>query len=205
LFVDIVHDFVPPAGSFILNELPDDISPSSPSSSPPSLVSSDSSSVEMSDYLTQSEGAGEAATSTAGSVIYGETALDSEPMFTSPPTVPVYIEPEVPDPFLIDDDEDDSDEDTGITPTDSQHPTPAADEVPLATPNPFGSPLQSPNRNKDVPPPPQSDSDEEDSPELYLPGLCIPTMFLPIPNVRAFSPPLIVWWLRCSMYRRRIL
>ncbi|KAJ7334216.1 hypothetical protein DFH08DRAFT_707355 [Mycena albidolilacea] len=136
----------------------------------------------MSDYLTQSEGAGEAATSTAGSVIYGETPLDSEPMFTSPPTVPVYIEPEVPDPFLIDDDEDDSDEDTGITPTDSQHPIPAADEVPLATPNPFGSPLQSPNRNKDVPPPPQSDSDEEDSPELYLPGLCIPTMFLPIPN-----------------------
>ncbi|KAJ7879904.1 hypothetical protein B0H14DRAFT_2707812 [Mycena olivaceomarginata] len=87
----------------------------------------------MSDYLTQSEGAGEAATSTAG--------FNSEPMFTSPPTVPVYIEPEVPDP-----------------------------------------PLQSPNRNKDVPPPPQSDSDEEDSPELYLPGLCIPTMFLPIPN-----------------------
>ncbi|KAJ7255526.1 hypothetical protein B0H12DRAFT_1016341 [Mycena haematopus] len=103
-------------------------------------------------------------------------------MFTSPPTVPVYIEPEVPDPFLIDDEDDEDDEDTGITPTESQHTiAPAADQVPLdpPSPNPFGSPL---NRNKDVPPPPHSDSDEEDAPEIYLPGLCIPTMFLPIPN-----------------------
>ncbi|KAJ6619835.1 hypothetical protein B0H10DRAFT_2163687 [Mycena sp. CBHHK59/15] len=108
-------------------------------------------------------------------------------MFTSPPTV--YIEPEVPDPFLIDDEED-SDEDSGVTPTDSQHTIALAQEVPLApalptpsSPNPAtGSSLQSPNRNKDVPPPPPSDSDEEEAPELYLPGLCIPTMFLPIPN-----------------------
>ncbi|KAF8216585.1 hypothetical protein K438DRAFT_1559177 [Mycena galopus ATCC 62051] len=106
-------------------------------------------------------------------------------MFTGPP---VYIEPEVPDPFLIDDEEDsdeEEDEDTGVTPTESQHTiAPTTDEVPLvpSSPNPLGSPLQSPNRNKDVPPPPHSDSDEEDAPELYLPGLCIPTMFLPIPN-----------------------
>ncbi|KAJ2919555.1 hypothetical protein MD484_g859, partial [Candolleomyces efflorescens] len=41
-----------------------------------------------------------------------------------------------------------------------------------------------PNVNKDVPPPPISDSDddEDDIPDLYLPGLVIPTMFLPIPN-----------------------
>ncbi|KAJ7429883.1 hypothetical protein B0H11DRAFT_1981672 [Mycena galericulata] len=102
-----------------------------------------------------------------------------EPMFTSPPTV--YIEPEVPDPFLIDD-EDDSDEENAVTPTESQQHDLA--QIPLApsSPNPFTSPLQSPNRNKEVPPPPLSDSDEEEAPELYLPGLCIPTMFLPIPN-----------------------
>ncbi|KAJ7091412.1 hypothetical protein B0H15DRAFT_778509 [Mycena belliarum] len=122
--------------------------------------------------------------------IYGEPDAvgASEPMFTSPPTSTVYIEPEVPDPFLIDDEED-SDEDTGVTPTELQHTIVSADEIPLAPANPvslplnsLGSPLQSPNRNKAVPAPPLSDSDEEDAPELYLPGLCIPTMFLPIPN-----------------------
>ncbi|KAJ7759253.1 hypothetical protein B0H16DRAFT_1534981 [Mycena metata] len=111
---------------------------------------------------------------------------DSEPMFTSPSMASVYIEPDVPNPFLIDDDEDDSEEEAGgVTPTRTESVAPPTDEVPLAptSPNLLGSPLQSPiNRNKDVPPPPQSDSDEEDAPELYLPGLCIPTMFLPIPN-----------------------
>ncbi|KAJ7696598.1 hypothetical protein B0H17DRAFT_1053832 [Mycena rosella] len=149
-----------------------------------SLAPSSTSKEEMADYLS-----GDSASE--GSSLYGEpdAAVDSEPMFTSPPTV--FVEPEVPDPFLIDDEDEDEDEDeeTAVTPTESQHTiAPAADEVPLApavpaSPNPFGSPLQSPtNRDKPVPPPPQSDSDEEDAPELYLPGLCIPTMFLPIPN-----------------------
>ncbi|KAJ7782029.1 hypothetical protein DFH07DRAFT_728648 [Mycena maculata] len=105
-------------------------------------------------------------------------------MFTSSPTV--YIEPEVPDPFLIDDSDDSDEESAEVTPTESQHVLAQVPLVPVAapsSPNPFGSPLQSQNRNKDVPPPPlQSDSDEEDAPELYVPGLCIPTMFLPIPN-----------------------
>ncbi|KAJ6591504.1 hypothetical protein DFH09DRAFT_907373 [Mycena vulgaris] len=140
----------------------------------------------MADYLSQESGEA-VSQSGEGSSLYGEIdpAVDSEPMFTSPPAV--YIEPEVPDPFLID--SDDSDEENGVTPTESQHIIPPAHEVSLtpanpapSSPNPFGSPLQSPNRNKDVPPPPQSDSDEDDAPELYLPGLCIPTMFLPIPN-----------------------
>ncbi|KAK7061051.1 hypothetical protein VNI00_000786 [Paramarasmius palmivorus] len=42
-----------------------------------------------------------------------------------------------------------------------------------------------PNVNKDVPPPPAEETiaeEEEEVPELYLPGLVIPTMFLPIPN-----------------------
>jgi hypothetical protein len=194
-FVDIVRDFEPPVGStgsFAENQYnPDGVSP------PPSLDFSENS-LEMSDYLS---GDG-----VEGSGLSYDAALDSEPMFTSPPTV--YVEPEVPDPFLIDD-EDDSDEDTGATPTESQHTIAPAHEVPLvpatpSSPNPFGSPLQSPNRNKDVPPPPNSDSDEDEAPEIYLPGLCIPTMFLPIPNVRALSPPLLLWWLsRSSMYSSR--
>ncbi|KAJ7116057.1 hypothetical protein C8R44DRAFT_675622 [Mycena epipterygia] len=143
----------------------------------------------MADYLSahseSQEGASISQQTPSGPFEETDPALASEPMFTSPPTV--YIEPEVPDPFLIDDD-DESDEESGPTPTESQHIIAPAHDVPLApvaapsSPNPFGSPLQSPNRNKDVPPPPQSDSDEEEAPELYLPGLCIPTMFLPIPN-----------------------
>ncbi|KAJ6515089.1 hypothetical protein C8R47DRAFT_502528 [Mycena vitilis] len=48
------------------------------------------------------------------------------------------------------------------------------------------------------PPLPPSDSDEEEALEVYLPALpalCIPTMFLPILNVRA-SSPMLMWWLR---------
>ncbi|KAJ7180722.1 hypothetical protein C8R46DRAFT_1070393 [Mycena filopes] len=126
----------------------------------------------MADYLSPAVPAAE-----------GSVYAESESLFTSPS---VYVEPDVPNPFLIDDEDEESDEEAAATPTESQHTfVPPADEVPLAppSPNPFGSPIQSPiaNRNKDVPPPP-SDSDEEDAPELYLPGLCIPTMFLPIPN-----------------------
>ncbi|KAJ7623179.1 hypothetical protein FB45DRAFT_924801 [Roridomyces roridus] len=107
-----------------------------------------------------------------------------EPMHTSPPAV--YTEPEVPDPFLIDD-EDSGGEEPGevAAATESQHvlaPVPLAtppSPVPLATPI---SPTLTANRNKDVPPPPSEDSDQDEAPELYLPGLCIPTMFLPIPN-----------------------
>lgn len=162
---------------------------------------------EMADYLSAHSELQEGGSQTpSGPFEETDPALGSEPMFTSPPTV--YIEPEVPDPFLIDSD-DESDEESGATPTESQQAIAPAHDVPLApvaapsSPNLFGSPLQSPNRNKDVPPPPQSDSDEEEAPELYLPGLCIPTMFLPIPNVRVSSPHLLIWWLRPLMYTSR--
>lgn len=52
---------------------------------------------------------------------------------------------------------------------------------------PEQTPSSSPvNVNKEVPPPPLSDTDDDeqdDTPDLYLPGLILPTMFLPIPNV----------------------
>ncbi|KAF7308849.1 Tetratricopeptide repeat protein 15-like [Mycena kentingensis (nom. inval.)] len=111
-------------------------------------------------------------------------------VFDESSTSQVYVEPEVPDPFLIDDDA--SDDDAGVTPTvaESRHSLAATQEVELApleaslSPNPLSpSILQSPNRDKDVPPPPSdSDTDEEEEPELYLPALVVPTMFLPLPN-----------------------
>lgn len=146
----------------------------------------------------------------------GETVdgrLDSPPSeaLTSPPAP--YIEPEVPDPFLIDDDESEDSEDDDHAPTQAsesqQTISPAAHEISLAAPQ---SPLPtstapvspqppslllSPNINKDVPPPPSdSDPDEEDAPEIYVPGLVIPTMFLPIPNVRRSFSNNLTWWLQ---------
>ncbi|KAK7025241.1 trafficking protein particle complex subunit 12 [Favolaschia claudopus] len=176
----------PCVGSLALNRFHTSGSTSS-LAPPPSLVSLRTDSDHMSVYPESmlSEGPKDPVSLKEASDMYGETDVDTEPMLSSPPSVPIYVEPDVPDPFLIDDEED-SDEDIGATPTESQYTAPASDDVPLATiptsPNPLGSPLQSPNFNKDVPPPPDSDSDEEDAPEIYLPGLCIPTMFLPIPN-----------------------
>ncbi|KAE9396866.1 hypothetical protein BT96DRAFT_977219 [Gymnopus androsaceus JB14] len=87
-----------------------------------------------------------------------------EPIISNPPDV--YVEPETPDPFLIDSDASDEE----IEPNNQ--------ELPVSTPTRL---LTVQNLNKDVPPPP-SESEEEDAPELYLPGLVLPTMFLPIPN-----------------------
>ncbi|KAK0188654.1 hypothetical protein F5146DRAFT_1104142 [Armillaria mellea] len=107
-----------------------------------------------------------------------DEAGSSSALFTS-----VYNHPEVPDPFLIDDDDGKSSNNDGSPQlsTSRQSMTPA-EEIPLA------ASLASPtlNINKDVPPPPLSqvdtDPDEDEAPDLYLPGLVLPTMFLPIPN-----------------------
>ena len=125
-----------------------------------------------------------------------EEILSSEPMFTSPPAV--YIEPEAPDPFLIDEEGDEASE--GEEPQDSsaaasQYTVSPAHNVPLdlsQSPSPDPSSRQPPpvsprpNIYKDVPPPPseESEPDEEEVPDLYVPALVVPTMFLPIPNVR---------------------
>ncbi|KAF7985156.1 hypothetical protein HWV62_7728 [Athelia sp. TMB] len=111
-------------------------------------------------------------------------AAGDSPVVSSPP--PVHVEPEVPDPFLMDseDEGESAEEDLG-----SRHSVPPADEISLARssrPDSPRSPLTpNVNVNKDVPPPPAAESDEEDeddAPDLYLPGLVIPSMFLPIPN-----------------------
>lgn len=146
---------------------------------------------------------------------------ESEMVSETPPSM--LVEPEVPDPFIVDDGEDDSDSDSNsngegagagdedsISGEDGGTPA-AADEIALAQSiiieppqQPVGEPstvpdaLQGPpstsllDVNKTVPPTPPTpqtisdDDEEEEPPELYLPGLILPTMFLPIPNVRFY-------------------
>lgn len=122
------------------------------------------------------------------------------------PVPAVHVEEEVPDPFLVDEEGDALSSEDGSGPATRESVSPAAGhEVSLsntASPSPLPAPPSplpmTPNVNKDVPPPPISDSEDEedDIPDLYLPGLVIPTMFLPIPNVRrSFSSNLLTWWL----------
>ena len=143
-----------------------------------------------------------------------------------PPPSHLNLQYDVPDPgaFLIDDPDDPvSDDDQHTTPVLSSHAihdhpselSIASAEISLAQSlsqdqpqlSPVvSSPLSSANIHKDVPaPPPPASSDEEDVPELYLPGLIIPTMFLPIPNVRRSFSFHLTWWLSKSlMYYSRI-
>ncbi|RPD76400.1 hypothetical protein L226DRAFT_460848 [Lentinus tigrinus ALCF2SS1-7] len=92
-------------------------------------------------------------------------------------------EPEVPNPFIEDPDTS-SDESSA----DSAHSAEIALAPPATVPTP-----RTPDFNKSVPPTPvvaaaaSDDEDEEDVPELYLPGLTLPTMFLPIPNTDPLS------------------
>ncbi|KAF8967618.1 hypothetical protein BDZ97DRAFT_1755730 [Flammula alnicola] len=112
-----------------------------------------------------------------------EEPSNSEPMFTSPPTV--YVEPEAPDPFLIDEEGDalsGGEEQEDSSAAVSQYTVSPAHNVPLDLP-PTPEPSPSPTI-VDVPPPPSSDSEQEDDEalDLYVPALVVPTMFLPIPN-----------------------
>ncbi|KAJ2966214.1 hypothetical protein NUW54_g13873 [Trametes sanguinea] len=115
----------------------------------------------------------------------------SEPLVSPPAPAG---EPEVPDPFLRE--PADSENDGASVPSDapeglsSPSPLPVTEEINLAPALPATpSPLRSPK----APSTPalaasdEEDEDEEDVPELYLPGLTLPTMFLPIPNTDPLS------------------
>lgn len=129
------------------------------------------------------------------------SSADLPPMPTT-----VYVEAEAPDPFLVDEEGDaQSEEDKAVD--SSAAVSPPASDVPL-DPSPLPQQYEpqspvilAPDINKDVPPTPrddqnEEDEDEEDIPELYLPTLILPTMFLPIPNVRTTLPfYFLTWWL----------
>ncbi|KAJ3904997.1 hypothetical protein F5879DRAFT_879679 [Lentinula edodes] len=91
----------------------------------------------------------------------------SESILSTTPNV--YIEPEVPDPFLIDSDASDEEPEAHAK---------RKQELSVATAT---QSFSQQNLIKNGPPSP-SESEEEDAPEIYLPGLVLPTMFLPIPN-----------------------
>ncbi|KAJ4464079.1 hypothetical protein C8J55DRAFT_591707, partial [Lentinula edodes] len=80
----------------------------------------------------------------------------------------VYIEPEVPDPFLIDSHASDEEPEAHAK---------RKQELSVATPTQSFS-QQDLIKNG----PPSPTQSEEDAPEIYLPGLVLPTMFLLIPN-----------------------
>jgi hypothetical protein len=159
-------------------------------------------------------------TQEAEGTVEEESPLD---LTSPPPPSHLNLQYDTPDPgaFLIDDPDDPvSDDDQHTTPVLSSHHHPselsiASAEISLAQSlsqdqsqlSPVvSSPLSSANIHKDVPaPPPPASSDEEEVPELYLPGLIIPTMFLPIPNVRRSFSFHLTWWLSKSlMYYSRI-
>lgn len=139
--------------------------------------------------------------------LHDATAEPSSMTAASPPTV----EPEGPNPFLVDDPEEPvtpSEPPTarpsapGFALSDSQSTVAPAEVISLSTgqtpPIPPAANLASPplNVHKPVPPAPVPTSDTEESeseaPAVYLPQLVLPTMFLPIPNVRIRS--LLTWW-----------
>lgn len=146
-----------------------------------------------------------------------DQSADSTDFAAETPEARDSPESEAPDPFLEDVPEDSPTSEVppeelaeeqpagGLSVDETAQSLAAAEEVALAQSPPPTAPTEVPNTafdlNKAVPPPPpaaaaeEDDEDEEDSPELYLPGLVLPTMFLPIPNVGSLSFSMLTWWL----------
>jgi hypothetical protein len=92
------------------------------------------------------------------------------------------------------DDENSSSEDSTVSSSSAQAQPPATTDIALMSP-PLDKTTQLPPAPQPLSasaPGPDSDEDEEEMPDLYIPALIAPTMFLPIPNVRLsyFKPML---------------
>jgi len=107
--------------------------------------------------------------------------------------------PQEVDPFFHDDDPSPSEASTGSSSSGHlQHS--ATTDIALTSPPPNQTIQPSPAQplpSASAAPGPDSDEDDEEMPELYIPALIAPTMFLPIPNVRLsyFFKPVLIWWL----------
>ena len=87
------------------------------------------------------------------------------------------------------------------SPSESIALSPPSSQLPLPSEEPAAVPLLNTDKPVPAPPPPTSDTESEpEAPAVYLPQLVLPTMFLPIPNVRISSH--LTWWLtrRTSVY-----
>ncbi|KAI0832061.1 hypothetical protein BC628DRAFT_580406 [Trametes gibbosa] len=125
----------------------------------------------------------------------------AEPLF-SPSANAGEPDVSVSDPSLRES-EDTSEVPTFMLPEDTLSPSPtsAVEEVNLASAEPSTpSAPHSSNLNKSVPPtPPAARDEEEEALELYLSGLTLPTMFLPISNARYPVFSSLTWWLSKSL------
>ena len=102
-------------------------------------------------------------------------------------------------PFFHDDEHSSSDDST-VSSSSGRLQIPATTDIALTTPPPDRTAQPSPALPPlpTAPAPgPDSDDDDEEMPDLYIPALIAPTMFLPIPNVRFsyFFKPVLTWWL----------
>lgn len=109
--------------------------------------------------------------------------VDSVHLTANPQTVHAFFH----------DDENSSSDGSTVSSSSVQIQPPATTDVALTSPPPDRtvqalSALPLPSASA---PAPDSDEDEEEMPDLYIPALIAPTMFLPIPNVRLlyFSEP----------------
>jgi hypothetical protein len=102
------------------------------------------------------------------------------------------------DAFFHDDEHSSSDGST-VSSSSGQVQLPATTDIALTSPPPDRTVQLSPAipSQSTSAPGPDSDEDEEEMPDLYIPALIAPTMFLPIPNVRLsyFFKPVLTWWL----------
>lgn len=96
---------------------------------------------------------------------------------------------------FFDDDDNSSSGDSTVSSSSAQAQPPATTDIDLTSPPPDQMEEFSPELPplSATAPGPDSDEDDEEMPDLYIPALIAPTMFLPIPNVRpSYFPPGLV-------------
>lgn len=131
------------------------------------------------------------------------------PPSPEPPEYGEQVQEPGPDPFLVEDPKEllSDPESTAQEPVSPPEVTPSEPVVlspatPAQTQLPVNVPAQPPIEEKPAPASPHGSEtgSETDVPAVYLPQLVMPTMFLPIPNVRISS--YLTWWLtrRTSIY-----
>ena len=145
--------------------------------------------------------------STAATPHPESTDLDPTPPDAAPPSDPPLKQeeqqPELPDPFQLDDPDDPVSDEEEAEDEESRTPFGTSSEVtigpsvmevslhalpPELRPTPFTPAPTDLEAAKPQPPLPEDDvdKDSDDTPVLYLPGLVVPGLFLPIPNVCAW-------------------
>lgn len=133
-----------------------------------------------------------------GIPIYLTSAFTITPVMDTSEPPQRLSNPREVDAFFYDDDNSSSGDST-VSSSSAQVQPPATTDIALMSPPPENTNQLSP-AVQPLPTPapgPDSDEDDEEIPDLFIPALIAPTMFLPIPNVRfsCFLKPVLIWWL----------